>query len=160
MPPRLGLRLALLAAGCLCPLALVAASHAGTVSGVYRANGKDAKLTHLLLVPHDDFDGMKTVTLVMTEQDASADSHPEISALFGKYGSSLIVSVQTDGSVIECEIGHTALQHSGASSLGRVKTTNFHWANGQVSGKLTTGGKADVFDETWEADLDFQGKLP
>jgi hypothetical protein len=146
----------------LAPLALWAKAGpvAGTVSGIYRANGKDARLAYLLVVPHEDFDGKKVVELVMTEKDASSDKHPEISALFGKYGSSLIVGVQPDGGVIQCEVGHQALQHAGASSLGHLHAKDFHWENGTVRGKLTTDGKTDLFDESWEADLDFSGKLP
>jgi len=156
-------RLALLALVAMAPLALLGAApkpQPGTIAGVYRANGKDAKLTHMLLVHADDFSGQKTVTLVMTEKDASKDDQPDVGAMFGKYGSALIVGVQPDGGVISCQIAHTALEHPGVSSVGRLKTKNFKWANGQVSGKLTTEGKATVFDETWEADLDFSGKLP
>lgn len=156
-------RLALLAFATMAPLALLGAAakpQPGTVSGVYRANGKDAKLTHLVLVHADDFSGQKTVTLVMTEKDASADDQPDVNAMFGKHGSALIVGVQPDGGVISCQIAHTGLEHPGVSSVGRLKTKNFKWANGQISGKLTTEGKATVFDETWEAELDFSGKLP
>jgi len=130
------------------------------VSGSYRANGKDAKLAYAVAVKHDDFGGQKAVTVVLTEQDPKGEKDPSIGASFGHFGSALVVSILADGSVFGCEIGHKDLKHMGASSIGRLETENFKWTNGKVSGKLTTHGKTELFDETWEADLDFDVKAP
>jgi len=157
----LWVRCTLLLVGLVLPFALAAAGRAaGTVSGLYRFSGKDAPLAHLVLVPHDDYDHQKAVTLVMTEKDASAAEDPAEDAERGAYGAALVVTVQPNGDVIECYVGHPTLKRP-IASLGVLHAQGFHWANGAVSGKLTTGGKHDLlYGNTWEADLDVSGKLP
>lgn len=130
------------------------------ISGIFRANGKDAKLAYLVAVRHESFAGQPAVTLVLTEKETKGEEHPDFGASFGHFGSALVVSILKDGSVFGCEIGHAALKRMGVSSVGKLETTSFKWANGEVSGRLTTHGKTSVFDETWEADLDFHANLP
>jgi len=136
------------------------AAGAPAISGLYRANGKDAKLAYLVAVKHENFDGQAAVTLVLTEKEPKGEEHPDFGASFGHFGAALVVSILKDGTVFGCEIGHTALKRMGVSSVGKLETANFKWANGEVSGKLTTHGKTSIFDESWEADLDFHAKLP
>ena len=54
---------------------------------------------------------------------------------------------------------HTAHQHQDFSSIGKIKTNNFEYADGQVQGELTTDGPADVFGETWEVNVKFVAPL-
>lgn len=133
---------------------------ANTVSGVYRANGKDAKLLHAVAVPHEDFAGQKAITVVFTENEPKDGKDPSIGASFGRYGSALVVSILRDGSVFGCEVAHQALEHMGASSIGKLEADNLQWANGELSGHLTTHGKTSLFEESWEVDLTFAVKQP
>lgn len=131
-----------------------------SVSGLYRANGQDASLVHATAVAHDDFGGQPAVTVVFTEHDPKGDASVHIGAVFGDYGSALVITVLEDGSVIGCEVAHAALKHRGASSIGKLKTESFKWSDDDVGGRLTTGGEVSLFDETWQVDLTFKVKRP
>jgi len=49
----------------------------------------------------------------------------------------------------------------GSISIGGVFTMkDFSDANGQISGRLTSNGPTDVFDQKVEADLTFRTKAP
>jgi len=150
----------LAAAALLGAVALPAAGQDPPVKGTYRANGKDAKLTHIVAVKHEPFSGKEAVTLVFTEKDPKGEKSPEITVSFGSLGSALIVGVTRDGGVFSCEVAHTALEHMGASSLGKLKTDGLTFSDGTVRGRLTTSGPVPLFDETWEVDLTFNAKLP
>ena len=155
--PRLAGGIALLSAA----LVLVAAAPAAnSVSGLYRGNGKDAKLAHLVVLPHENWDDKPVVTLVFTEQDPKGDKKVESAAMSGKYGSYLVARVTQDGSVIGTEVGHEGLQRKGFSSSGTLDVQDFRWADGTVSGKLTSSGEKEFFDDRWQIDLEFRGKLP
>ena len=152
---------ALLSCCCLIVTATVlVAAAAPSVSGLYRGNSKDARLAYVIAVAHEDFNGQPAVTLVFTEQDTAGDPQADVKAPFGEFGSALVVSLLRDGSVFACEVGHTALKHMGASSIGKLKTEDFKWARGEVRGKLSTLGPVGLFEETWEVDLTFRVKLP
>jgi hypothetical protein len=147
-------------AACLLSAAAQVASAQEPVSGVYRANGQDARLAYATAIGHDDFDGKPAVIVVFTEKDPKGDASAHVRAAFGEYGSALIVTLVEDGSVIGCEVAHAALEHMGASSIGKLKTEDFTWSDGEVRGTLTTRGEVSLFDETWEVDLAFKVKLP
>jgi hypothetical protein len=149
----------LLIAGVLVPVS-ARLSAESPVSGVYRANGQDARLAHAVAVSHEGFNGQPAVTVVLTEKDTKGDKSAHIKASFGEYGSALVVSIMKDGAVFGCEVGHAALEHRGASSLGRLETEDFRWADGEVSGRLTTKGEVSLFDETWQVDLTFRAASP
>ena len=51
------------------------------------------------------------------------------------------------------------IKQQGFSSIGKIKTNNFKYADGQVKGELTTDGQADTFGETWEVNLKFVAPL-
>jgi len=56
-------------------------------------------------------------------------------------------------------VAHTALKHQNFSSIGKINTNEFEYADGQVKGELTTDGAADVFGETWEVNVKFVAPL-
>jgi hypothetical protein len=130
------------------------------VSGTYRANGKDAKLAHAVAVKREAFSGREAVTIVLSEKDPGRQEKPDFVAGFGELGSALVVSITKDGSVFSCQVAHAALKHMGASTSGQLKVEGFAWDGGKVRGRLTTGGPAKLFDESWEADLTFEAKAP
>src|SRR6266699_892392 len=130
-----------------------------SVTGVFKGNGKEAKIAHVSAHWREPFSGKPSIVLVFTEKDHSKDKKPDFDAGFGKFGSALIVSLHEDGDIFGCEVVHTAHKKQGFSSIGQIKTNNFEFADGKVQGELTTDGPIDVFGETWEVNLKFVAPL-
>jgi hypothetical protein len=130
-----------------------------TVTGIFKGNGKDAKLAYVSAHWREPFGDKPSIVLVFTEKDHSKDKKPDFNAGFGKFGSALIVSLYEDGDIFGCEVAHTALKHQNFSSIGKINTNDFEYADGQVKGELATDGAADVFGETWEVNIKFVAPL-
>jgi hypothetical protein len=130
-----------------------------SVRGVFKGNGKDAKLAYVSAHWREPFSDKPSMVVVFTEKDHSKDKKPDFNAGFGKFGSALIVSLHEDGDIFGCEVAHTALKHQNFSSIGHIKTDDFQYADGQVKGGLATDGPIDVFGETWEVNLKFVAPL-
>ena len=130
-----------------------------SVTGVFKGNGKDAKLAYVSAHWREPFGDKPSIVLVFTEKDHSKDKKPDFNAGFGKFGSALIVSLHEEGDIFGCEVAHTALKHQNFSSIGKINTNDFEYADGQVKGELTTDGAADVFGETWEVNVKFVAPL-
>jgi hypothetical protein len=130
-----------------------------TVTGIFKGNNKDARLAYVSAHWREPFGDKPSIVLVFTEKDHSKDKKPDFNAGFGKFGSALIVSLHEDGDIFGCEVAHTALKHQNFSSIGKINTNDFEYADGQVKGELTTDGAADVFGETWEVNVKFVAPL-
>jgi hypothetical protein len=130
-----------------------------SVTGVFKGNGKEAKLAHVSAHWREPFNNQPGMVLVFTEKDHSKDKKSDFNAVFGKFGSALIISLHEDGGIFGCQVVHTAHAKQGFSSIGQIKTNNFQFADGQVQGELTTDGQAEVFGETWEVNLKFVAPL-
>jgi hypothetical protein len=130
-----------------------------SVTGVFKGNGKEAKLAYVSAHWREPFGGKPSIALVFTEKDHSKDTKPDFNASFGKFGSALIISVHEDGEIFGCEVVHTAHEKKGFSSVGQIKTDNFEFTDGKVQGELTTDGQVEVFGETWEVKLKFVAPL-
>jgi hypothetical protein len=130
-----------------------------SVTGVFKGNGKDAKLAHVSAHWREPFSDKPSMVLVFTEKDHSKDKKPDFNAAFGKFGSALIISLHEDGGIFGCQVVHTAHQKQGFSSIGSIKTNNFKFEEGKVEGELTTDGQVDTFGETWEVNVKFVAPL-
>ena len=130
-----------------------------SVTGIFKGNGKEAKLAYMSAHWREPFDDKPSIVLVFTEKDHSKDPKPDFNASFGKFGASLTISLQEDGSIFGCQVAHPAQKKQGFTSLGQVKTTDFQFTNGKLEGGVTTDGPVDVFGESWEADLKFVAPL-
>src|SRR5262245_43456924 len=130
-----------------------------TVTGIFKGNGKDAKLAYVSAHWREPFSDKPSMVLVFTEKDHSKDKKPDFNAGFGKFGSALVVSLHEDGNIFGCEVAHSALKHQNFSSIGKINTNDFEYADGQVKGELSTDGPADVFGETWEVNIKFVAPL-
>ena len=130
-----------------------------SVTGVFKGNGKDAKLAHVSAHWREPFSDKPSMDLVFTEKDHSKDEKPDFNAAFGKFGSALIISVHEDGEIFGCQVVHSAHQKQGFSSIGSIHTNNFTFENGKMEGELTTDGKVDTFGETWEVKIKFVAPL-
>ena len=130
-----------------------------SVTGVFKGNGKDAKLAHVSAHWREPFNNQPSMVLVFTEKDHAKDQKPDFNAGFGKFGSALIISLHEDGDIFGCEVVHTAHKKQGFSSIGQIKTNNFQFADRQVQGELTTDGQVEVFGDTWGVNLKFVAPL-
>jgi hypothetical protein len=130
------------------------------VSGVFKGNDQPAKLIFVSAHKGTAFAGNDTIKLVFTEKDHSKDERPDLKALFGDYGSALMIGIQPDGKVVTCDITHESFTQKPISSPSSVKMSEFKNVGGQISGKLMTEGKQEAFGQTWEVNLIFKTKAP
>jgi len=130
------------------------------VSGTFKGDGKEAKLAHCTSRKGEPTAGKATTVLVFTEKDHSKDAQAEIKAGFGEFGSALIVTVDSDGEIVGCEVAHTAHKKSPFSSTGKVRMSDYKNAGGEVMGKLSTGGEVETFKQKWQVELTFHTKAP
>jgi hypothetical protein len=130
------------------------------VSGVFKGNDQPAKLAFVSAQKGTAIAGNETIKLVFTEKDHAKDQKADLKALFGDYGSALIIGIQPDGKVVTCDITHEALKQKPISSPSSVKMSDFKAEGGQLSGKLVTDGKQEAFGQTWEVNLIFKTKAP
>ena len=130
------------------------------VSGVFKGNGQPAKLMFVSAHKGTPVAGKDTIKVVFTEKDHAKDERPDLKALFGDYGSALMIGIQPDGKVVTCDIAHEALKQKPISSPSSVKMSDFKNEGGQISGKLVTDAKQEAFGQTWEVNLVFKTKAP
>jgi hypothetical protein len=130
-----------------------------SVSGTFKGNGKDAKLAYVSARWGEPFDGKPGIVLVFTEKDHSKAKKPDFDASFGKFGSALVVSLHEDGSIYGCQVVHSAHKKQGFSSVGKIETNDFTFADGKVEGEITTNGELEFFGDTWEVKLKFVAPL-
>jgi len=130
------------------------------VSGVFKGNDQTAKLAFVSAHKGSPLAGKETIKLVFTEKDHSKDDRPDLKALFGDYGSALVVGIQPEGKIVTCDIAHKAHKQKPISSPASVKMSEFKSEGGEISGKIATDGKQEAFGQTWEANLTFKTKAP
>ena len=130
-----------------------------TVTGIFSGNGKDGKLGYVSANWSEPFAGKPGIELVFTEKDHAKDKKPDTGAMFGKFGSALIISLHEDGGIYGCQVVHSAHQKQGFTALGRMEATEFNYADGKVEGELTTHGEVDTFGEKWEVKIKFLAPL-
>jgi len=130
------------------------------VSGIFKGNDQPAKLMFVSAHKGTPVAGKDTIKLVFTEKDHAKDEQPDLKALFGDYGSALMIGIQPDGKVVTCDIAHEAHKQKPISSPSSVKMSEFKNEGGQISGKLATDGKQEAFGQTWEVNLVFKTKAP
>jgi hypothetical protein len=130
-----------------------------SVTGDFKGNGKDAHLAYVSARWGEPFSGKTGIVLVFTEKDHSKATKPDIDAMFGKFGSALIISLHEDGDIYSCQVAHSALKKQGFSSSGSIETSGFTYDAGKVEGELTTNGPVETFGETWEVKLKFVAPL-
>ena len=130
------------------------------VSGIFKGNDQPAKLAFVSARKGTPLRGQDTIKLVFSEKDHPKDEKADLKALFGDYGSALVIGIQLDGKVVTCDVRHEAHKQKPISSPASVKMSDFKNENGQLSGKLATDGKTEAFGETWEVNLTFRTKAP
>ena len=130
------------------------------VSGIFKGNDQPANLAFVSAHKGTPIGGKETIKLVFTEKDHSKDARPDLKALFGDYGSALVIGIQPDGKVVTCDVAHEAHKQKPISSPASVKMSEFKNEAGQISGKIATDGKAEAFGQTWEVNFIFKTQAP
>ena len=130
------------------------------VSGIFKGNDQPAKLAFVSAHKGTPVAGKETIKLVFTEKDHSKDERPDLKALFGDYGSALVIGIEPNGKVVTCDVAHEAHKQKPISSPASVKMNEFKNEGGQISGKIVTDGKQEAFGQTWEVNLTFKTKAP
>jgi len=151
----------------LLPIVLALASvHAyaeKAFDGVYRANGKDAKLAYVIAQKGEPFHDMPVYILVFSENDASQDKNIDADARAGKFGDALIVKLcKTDWGwdVIGNNLVHSGLTGGSASGSGQIKAQDIALAGGEIRGKLKTNPGEKIAGQPLEVSLTFHVRAP
>src|SRR5437764_8128044 len=113
------------------------------VSGVFKGNDQPAKLVFVSAHKGTALAGKDTIKLVFTEKDHAKDERPDLKALFGDYGSALMIGIQPDGKVVTCDIAHEALKQKPISSPASVKMSDLRNPGGQIARQLATDAKQE-----------------
>ena len=108
----------LLAAGESLPATAVkkpgpAANIKPTVTGMFKGNGKEAKIAYVSALWQEPFSDKQSIKILFTEKDHSKANKPAFDANFGKFGNALIISLHEDGSIFGCQVVHTAHKKQG-----------------------------------------------
>jgi len=130
------------------------------VSGIFKGNDHPANLAFVSALKGKPVADKETIKLLFSEKDHSKDEQPDLKALFGTYGSALIIGIEPNGKVVTCDVVHDAHQQKPISSPASVKMSEFRNEGGQISGKIATDGKQEAFGQTWEVNLTFKTKAP
>ncbi len=130
-----------------------------SVTGVFKGNGKEAKLAYVSAHWREPFGDKPSIDLVFTEKDHFKDKKPDLNAAFGRFGSALITSVHDDGEIFGCQVVHSAHKKQGFSSIGSIHMNDFTFEGGKVEGELTTDGQVETFGDTWEVKIKFLAPL-
>lgn len=130
------------------------------LSGIFKGNDQPAQLAFVSAHTGSPIAGKETIKLIFTEKDHSKDARPDLKALFGDYGSALVIGIEPGGKVVTCDVAHEAHKQKPISSPASVKMSEFKSEGGQISGRIATDGKAEAFGQTWEVNLTFKTKAP
>ena len=154
-------------------LALVLIVAAGTafaadasVSGYYRAEGKDTKLSFVRTGKGESYSDQPAVAIAFTEKDASdaKEVSADAIAFSHKYGSAITMNVSknSDGiyEVADSAFHHTASDKAGGNASGILQLKDVTVANGVISGEVYTKPDTDMFGAKVEIDLKFKAPMP
>jgi len=132
------------------------------VSGIYVMNGKAAALTEATAHKGDAFFDKPIIDLVLTEKSQAGSSQPATDAIFGNFGNALVAHIEEDGTVTGVELVHSGRKDAqgSISVAGPIKMEDFKSEGGQISGRLTTDGPMDLFDNKLNINVIFRAKWP
>jgi hypothetical protein len=142
----------------LCFSLLVSAADQPALTGTYTVDNADGRLGFVRAVKGTAFDQPATV-VVFSQKDASKQAKPDDSAMFGKLGNALVVTISADGNIVGTQVIHSKLK-APVSSSGDLTLENYQASNGKISGHLTTSGAKEMFDHKWQVDLTFATAAP
>jgi hypothetical protein len=147
-------------AGLVAGLLLAGPAVAGEVSGKYVGNGKQAKLAHAVVVPHDPWENEPAYTLVLSEKQPTGSAKADTEALFGKLGDAITITVTKSGKIIGTQVCHQSLKKAGFSTVGSIEAEGVKIEGGTLSGRFRTTEEKDFFGDKWDLDLTVKAALP
>jgi hypothetical protein len=138
-----------------------------SVTGTFRAEGKDTKLSFVRVAkgvkPYSDD---PAILFAFTEKDASdaKDLSADAIAFSHKYGSAITMDIFKNGDGVY-EVDDSAFHHSGSDKAGGnasgiLQLKDVTVANGIISGEVYTKPGADLFGAKVEIDLKFKAAMP
>ena len=130
------------------------------VTGTFTGNGKPGNLAFVSARKGERVFDKETIVLIFTEKDHAKAAKPENKAAFGDFGSALVITVDSEGKIVGCEVAHAAHDKRAFSSVGTIQLTEFKNAGGELHGKLSSGGEQEFFKKTWDVNLTFHTKAP
>jgi hypothetical protein len=137
-----------------------------SVSGHYRAEGKDTKLSFVRSGKGESYSDQPTIAIAFTEKDASdaKDVSADSIAFSHKYGSAITMNVSknSDGvyEVSDSAFHHTGSDKAGGNASGILQLKDITVANGIISGEVYTKPDTDMFGAKVEIDLKFKAPMP
>lgn len=145
----------------------VAVAAAASVSGIYRAEGKDTKLNFVRVAKGTrEYSDEPAILFAFTEKDASdaKDLSADAIAFSHKYGSAITMNVfkNSDGvyEVDESAFHHSGSEKAGGNASGILQLKNVTVANGSITGEVYSKPGAEMFDAKIGIDLKFTAAMP
>jgi hypothetical protein len=130
------------------------------VKGAFVGDGKPAALAFVSARKSKSLTDKETVR-VFTEKDHSKVQNPDATAEEGKFGSALVVDIYQDtGNVVAFTVAHAAHKQKPFGEVGSIEMKDFKNEGGVLSGRLTTNGETETFNQTWQVDITFRVKAP
>ena len=136
----------------------------GSVTGYYRAEGKEAKLSFVRSAKGQSDE--PTIAIAFTEKDASdaTEVSADAIAFSHKYGSAITMNVSKNSEGVY-EVADSAFHHSGSDKAGGnasgiLELKDVTVANGVMSGEVYTKPDTDMFGAKVEIDLKFKAAMP
>jgi hypothetical protein len=136
-----------------------------SVTGYYRAEGKDTKLSFVRTATGKSYTDTPTIAFAFTEKDASDAKKLDSDIAFShKYGSAITMNVSknSDGvyEVDDSAFHHTGSDKAGGNASGILQLKDVTVTNGVISGEVYTKPDADLFGAKVEIDLKFKAPMP
>ena len=139
----------------------------GSVTGHFRAEGKDAKLSFVRTSKGKrGYSDDPVINFAFTEKDASGakDLKDDTIVFSHKYGTAITLDIfkNSDGKyeVDDSAFHHEASDKAGGSASGVLQIKDVSEAGGMISGEVYTNPGADLFGAKVEIDLKFKAPLP
>ncbi|MEO7323969.1 MAG: hypothetical protein ABIW82_03995 [Dokdonella sp.] len=148
-------------------LAGSAVAAAASVSGIYRADGKDTQLGFVRVAKGKrPYSADPAILFAFTEKDASdaKDLSSDAVVFSHKYGSAITMNIfkNSDGAyeVEESAFHHSGSDKAGGNASGILQLKDVTVANGSISGEVYTKPDTDMFGAKVDVDLKFKAALP
>jgi hypothetical protein len=136
-----------------------------SVTGYYRAEGKDAKLSFVRTAKGESYSDAPAIAFAFTEKDASDAKNLDSDIAFShKYGSAITMTVSKNSDGVY-EVDDSAFHHSGSDKAGGnasgiLQLKGVTVANDIISGEVYTKPDTDMFGAKVEIDLKFKAPMP
>jgi hypothetical protein len=137
-----------------------------SVTGYYRAEGKEAKLSFVRSGKGESYSDQPAVAIAFTEKDASDAKQVSADAIAfsHKYGSAITMNVSKNSEgvyeVADSAFHHTASDKAGGNASGILQLKDVTVANGVISGEVYTKPDTDMFGAKVDVDLKFKVAMP